>query len=63
MEKERAALKNAMENSLKTVRIVGIEKDMRTNKQVLEQTIGKLKEASESSFLDFRSTKLHTSKN
>ena len=57
------ALKNAMENSLKTVRIVGIEKDKKTNKQVLEQTIGKLRESSGEGGFDFRGTRLHTSKN
>ena len=63
VEKERSALRTSIDNSLKTLRIAGIERENKTNKEVLEQTVAKLKESSGDSEIDFSNTKLHTSKN
>ena len=62
-EKERSALRNTIDNSLKTLRIVGVERESKSNKEVLEETVMKLKKCSGDNEIDFSNTKLHTSKN
>ena len=63
VEKERSALSSSIDNSLKTIRIVGIEREEKNNKEVLEEVISKVKVGRGEGGCDFRQTKLHTSRN
>ena len=62
VDKERSALRLSIDNSLKTLRIAGIEREKKTNKEVLGQTVAKLMEGSADSDIDFSNTKIHTAK-
>ena len=63
VEKERSALSSSIDNSLKTVRIVGIERVEKNNKEVLDDVISKVNVGRGEGGCDFRQTKLHTSRN
>ena len=63
VDKERSALSGSIDNSLKTIRIVGIERKEKNNKEVLEGVISKVKVGRGEGGCDFKQTKLHTSKN
>ena len=56
-------LRNSIDNSLKTLRIVGVERGSKSNKEVLEEMVVKLKRCSGDNEIDFSNTKLHTTKN